>query len=95
MIRVTVNYPSGDDATFDHDYYASSHVPLAVEAWKPVRTEIDKGVSGPYVASVHFFFDSMADFQVAMGSDKTAEVQADVTNYTNITPLLQVSEIVG
>ncbi|MCB0994290.1 MAG: EthD family reductase [Acidimicrobiales bacterium] len=95
MIRVTVNYPSGDGTTFDHDYYANSHVPLAVEAWGPVRTEIDKGVNGPYVASVHFYFDSLEAFQGAMGSEKTAAVQADVTNYTNIAPILQVSEIVG
>ena len=52
MIKVTVTYPSGEGSTFDHDYYAGSHVPLAVKAWNPLRTEIDKGVSGPNVASV-------------------------------------------
>jgi uncharacterized protein (TIGR02118 family) len=95
MIRVSVTYPSGEGSTFDHDYYASTHVPMAVAAWSPVSTEIDKGVNGPAVAAVHFVFDSLADFQAAMGSPKTADIMADVANYTNISPSMQVSEIVG
>jgi uncharacterized protein (TIGR02118 family) len=95
MIRVTVSYPSGEGTTFDHDYYAATHVPLAASAWSPVKTEIDKGVNGPNVAAVHFYFDSLEAFQAAMGSPKTGDVMADVANYTNIAPVLQVSEIVG
>ena len=95
MIRVSVTYPSGEDTTFDHEYYAATHVPMCVAAWSPVKTEIDKGVNGPSVAAVHFYFDSLEAFQGAMGSPKTGDVMADVANYTNITPVLQVSEIVG
>ncbi len=95
MIRVTVGYPSGEGSTFDHDYYAETHVPLAVAAWAPISAEIDRGVNGPWVAAVHFTFQSMDAFNAAMGSPGTAGVMADVANYTNITPTLQVSEIVG
>lgn len=95
MIRVTVTYPSAEGTTFDHDYYAATHVPLCVSAWSPVKAEIDKGVDGPNVAAVHFTFDDLGAFQAAMGSPKTADVMADVANYTNIVPVLQVSEIVG
>jgi uncharacterized protein (TIGR02118 family) len=95
MIRVSVSYPSGEGSTFDHDYYAATHVPLAASAWNPVKTEIDKGINGPNVAAVHFYFDSLDAFQAAMGSPKTGDVMADVANYTNIAPVLQVSEIVG
>ena len=94
MIKVQVTYPSGEGTTFDHDYYASSHVPLAVKAWSPLRSEIDKGVSGPAVASVSFYFESMDAFQGALGKPETAEVMADVANYTNIEPVMQVSEVV-
>ena len=44
---------------------------------------------------MHLFFDSMDAFGAAMGSPGTAAIMADVANYTNITPVLQVSEIVG
>lgn len=92
MIRVSVLYPGGDDITFDHDYYRDSHVPLVSRVWKPAKSEIDKGVNGPYVAAVHLYFDSMEAFQAGMGAPETAEVMADVANYTNATPVLQISE---
>jgi uncharacterized protein (TIGR02118 family) len=95
QVRFSVFYPSADDATFDHDYYRDSHVPLAVEAWSPERTEIDKGVDGPYVAAVHFVFSSADAMQAALGSAQTGDVMADVANYTNITPVTQTSEVVS
>ncbi len=95
MIRLSVFYPSGEGSTFDHDYYRDNHVPLAVKAWGLDGAEIDKGVDGPYVAAVHFTFESMDALGAAMGSPGTAEVMADVANYTNIAPVLQTSEIVG
>ena len=93
MIRVSVLYPAGDDVTFDHDYYRETHVPLCTGTWD-VTAEIDKGINGPYVAGVHFFFETMDQFQAAMASEGTGAVMADVANYTNGTPLMQISEIV-
>jgi uncharacterized protein (TIGR02118 family) len=94
MIRLSVFYPSTEGATFDHDYYRTKHVPLAVKAWGLDSAEIDKGVDGPYVAAVHFRFDSPEALAAAMGNAGTAEVLADVANYTSIAPVLQTSEIV-
>jgi uncharacterized protein (TIGR02118 family) len=94
MIRVSVFYPDTEGATFDHDYYRDSHVPLAASTWKPDSVEIDKGVNGPNVAAVHFTFASMEAMGAAMAVEGTAAIQADVVNYTTITPVLQISEIV-
>jgi uncharacterized protein (TIGR02118 family) len=94
MIRLTVLYPTTEGATFDHDYYANKHVPLAVKNWGLSGAEIDKGVDGPYVAAVHFKFESLDDVAKAMASEGTGAVLADVANYTTITPVLQTSEIV-
>jgi uncharacterized protein (TIGR02118 family) len=95
MIRFSVFYPSGDGSTFDQDYYRDKHVPLAVKSWGLDGAEIDKGIDGPYVAAVHFTFESMDALSAAMGSPGTAEVMADMANYTNISPVIQTSEIVG
>ena len=95
MIRLSVFYPATEGATFDHDYYRDKHVPLAVKAWGLSGAEIDTGVDGPYVAAVHFIFDSMEAMGAAMASEGTGEVMADVANYTSITPVLQTSEIVS
>jgi uncharacterized protein (TIGR02118 family) len=94
MIRFSVLYPSGEGTTFDHDYYRDTHVPLCVSTWGLERFEIDKGLDGPYVAAVHFFFDSMEAMAAALAAEGTGAVLADVPNYTNITPERQVSEVV-
>jgi uncharacterized protein (TIGR02118 family) len=96
MIRLTVLYPKTEGATFDHDYYRDKHVPLACTTWglDPASAEIDKGVDGPYEAAVHFRFDDQAAMGAAMGSPDTGAVMADVANYTTITPVLQISEVV-
>ncbi len=94
MIRLTVLYPTTEGATFDHDYYRNEHVPLAVKTWGLKGAEIDRGVDGPYVAAVHFRFDSLEAMQAAMAAEGTAAVMADVANYTTIEPVLQTSQIV-
>jgi uncharacterized protein (TIGR02118 family) len=97
MIVFSVLYPKTDGATFDHDYYANSHVPLAIDAWglDAGQARIEKGLDGPYEAAVHFTFDSADALGAAMGSERTGEVMADVANYTTITPVTQMSEVVG
>ena len=95
MIRLSVFYPATEGAAFDHDYYANSHVPLAVTTWGLEGAEIDKGVNGPYVAAVHFTFDSLESMGAAMSAPGTADIMADVPNYTTIQPVMQTSEIVG
>ncbi len=94
MIRLSVFYPSTEGATFDHDYYQTKHVPLAIKTWGLDDAEIDKGVDGPYVAAVHFKFASPDALAAAMGSAGTGDVLADVANYTSIAPVIQTSEII-
>ena len=95
MIKLTVSYPNGEGTTFDHDYYAASHVPLCNAVFSPTKTEVEKGVDGPNAAGVAFYFESMEAMQAAFGNPKMGDVMADVANYTNIAPVMQVSEIVG
>jgi uncharacterized protein (TIGR02118 family) len=95
MIRMSVFYPAAEGATFDHDYYRDSHVPLCASVWNPVKAEIDRGVSGPNVAAVHIFFESQDAVDAAMGQPDTGKILADVANYTSITPVIQISEIVS
>jgi uncharacterized protein (TIGR02118 family) len=94
MIRMTVLYPVSEGATFDHDYYRDHHVPLAVRTWGLEGAEIDRGIEGPYVAAVHFRFESKEAMAAALSVAGSKDITADVPNYTSITPVRQVSEIV-
>ena len=95
MIRLSVLYPKTEGATFDHDYYRTRHVPLAVSTWSPEGAAIDKGMDGPYEAAVHFTFASADAMNAALAAEGTSEIMADVANYTTIAPVMQTSEVVG
>jgi uncharacterized protein (TIGR02118 family) len=94
MIRMSVLYPATEGHFFDHDYYRGHHVPLALQTWGLERAEIDRGVDGPYVAAVHFRFESLEAMTAAVSDGGSTVVTADVANYTNVTPVVQISEIV-
>lgn len=101
MIKLTVAYPSTQGARFDHDYYREKHCPLAHGLLGSERYEIDRGLSGavpgsppPFEAVAHFYFASLDAFQNGMAGGG-AELGADIPNYTDITPTIQVSEVVA
>src|ERR1700712_2990380 len=100
MIKFTVLYPYSEGSRFDHDYYKAKHVPMAQEKMSSVRYEIERGVSGPapgsqpaFHALVHFYFNSLDEFYAALAKGG-ADLGADVPNYTDVGPIIQVSEVV-
>jgi uncharacterized protein (TIGR02118 family) len=100
VIRVSVLYPNSEGKRFDEDYYLNKHMTMVAEklASAMVRYEIDKGIatpglSAPFVAGVHMFFDSLQSFQGAFGGN-AGPIMADIPNYTDIQPTIQISEVI-
>jgi uncharacterized protein (TIGR02118 family) len=104
MIRVSVHYSGKAGARFDHDYYRDKHMKLVRERLGGlglVRAEIDRGLAGgapgsaaPFACIGYLYFNSLDDFKKAMGAHGK-EFMADVPNFTDITPEVQISEVVG
>jgi uncharacterized protein (TIGR02118 family) len=95
MIRVSVFYAKSDDATFDLDYYKNTHMAIVRESFPDLeRIEVDNGLDGAFVAAGHLYFPTMEAMQASMGGPGAGAAMADVPNFTNITPSIQVSEIV-
>ena len=101
MIKVTVLYPNGSGAKFDMNYYVTRHMPLVRDRCAPECRSIaaESGVGGgapgspaPYIAVGHLTFDSVAAFQKAF-TPHLAEIMGDIPNYTNTSPVIQISEI--
>jgi uncharacterized protein (TIGR02118 family) len=101
MIKVSVMYPNTSDATFDIDYYCNTHMTLVVgllgETLK--SSHVDYGLAGgtpdepaAFIAMGHLIFDSVESFQNAFGPH-AEQIMADIPNYTNIEPQIQISEI--
>ncbi len=95
MIKLSVMYPAGDDGTFDMDYYKDKHMEILHRVLKPTRVEIDKGTDGqPFLAIGHFYFESAEALRAGMKNPDAAETVADIPNFTNTRPQMQISEVV-
>lgn len=100
MAVFTVLYPARDGAKFDHDYYNDHHIPLVKEAF--TRTGLNDvqvltGLSGggdapaPFVVIVNLAFRDAESMQTSLSGPRAAEVMADVANFTDIQPIVQIS----
>jgi uncharacterized protein (TIGR02118 family) len=102
MIKVSVMYPNTPGARFDHAYYRDKHMPLLKsrmgDACKSYT--VDKGIAGgapgspaPFIGMCHIFSDSVESFQAAF-APHAKEILGDIPNYTDLQPVMQISEVV-
>ncbi len=102
MIKVSVMYPFTDGMRFDHDYYRDKHMPLVKSKMGEhcKYYTVDKGLTGgspgtpaTYVGMCHIFCDSIESFQAGFGPH-AGEILGDIKNYTDASPVIQISEVV-
>jgi uncharacterized protein (TIGR02118 family) len=97
---LTVLYAWQADARFDFDYYQNKHLVMLAELYgkgvgkMQVRKGLRKGDgSAPaYIASVSIEIPSMEAFEAA-GKEHFPKLLADIPNYTNLTAVAQIEEI--
>jgi len=101
MVRVSVMYPNQEGARFDFDYYRQKHMELVRKSLKPyglIKTEVDRGISGgsdqpaPYLCIGHLYFESKEGYDKGM-AEVGRTLRGDIPNYTNLTPVRQINDI--
>jgi len=101
MIKVSIMYPNNAGSRFDMTYYCKTHIPMVQQklgtALKGVA--VDRGIGGeepgspaPYLALCHLLFESVEAFQASF-APHVKQFEADIPNYTNTQPTIQVSEV--
>jgi uncharacterized protein (TIGR02118 family) len=102
MIRIAAVYPRQKGKKFDMDYYIHTHLPVVWQKFSPwglKKIEVDHGVEKPggggsaFFAIGYLYFDSLADFQKCYAA-AGAEVVANISVYTDVTPMIQVGEVI-
>ena len=93
-------YPNQTGSTFDMEYYRNTHMPMAQRLLNATEFSIDQGIGGgmpgsaaPYLAIGHLLFDSLEAFQKTIVVNG-AELMADIPNYTNTSPVIQISQVI-
>jgi uncharacterized protein (TIGR02118 family) len=101
MIKVSIFYPNKPNGRFDVDYYVNVHMPMSIDKLGPAikSVSVEIGRSGPlpeqappYVALCHFVCDSPQAFYDAFLPHADL-LQGDMRVYTDIEPVIQISEI--
>ncbi|MEM8847597.1 MAG: EthD family reductase [Bacteroidota bacterium] len=100
--KISILYPSEEEKHFDMDYYSQKHMPMVASLFgdKLKHYFIDSGVSGrtpddpvTYVAVGGFYFEKLSDYKEAFGPN-AEKIRGDIPNYTNIQPIIQISQVI-
>src|SRR5277367_4283156 len=102
LIKVSIMYPYTEGKTFNMEYYETKHMPMvaALLGSNLVKYTIEKGLANgipnqplPFMAIGTFYVKSLSDYQAAIAPNISA-IRADFSNYTDIVPVILVSEVV-
>lgn len=102
LIKVSIMYPFAEGKTFNMEYYETKHMPMVAGflGSNLVKYTIEKGLASgipnqplPYMAIGTFYVKSLDDYQAAIAPNRDA-IRADFANYTNVAPIILVSEVV-
>lgn len=103
MIKVSVLYPNNGSSRFDMTYYVEKHVPMVkAKLGAALRNaSIDQGIAGAapgqppaFAVMANLYFESVDAFQAAFGPHAEA-IMADIPNYTNVAPTIQISNVLA
>ena len=101
-IKVSVLYPKASGKHFDMNYYSNNHVGLVSTLLGDavIGASVDKGLSSSvpgsdpeFEAIGNLYFESMDSFQNSFGPNAD-KIMGDLPNFTNIQPIVQISEVV-
>ena len=104
MTKISFLYPNSKGSRFDLEYYVEKHMPPSIDllcvhsGFRGVSVE--RGVSAgagreapPYIAVCNYLFKTSDDFLAAV-TPHMAQLRADMSNYTDIEPVIRLSEVV-
>ena len=103
MYILTITYPKSANASFDFDYFRSTHLPQVGQAFKPfglgyasvLRGEETLGGGDPaYFATTILSFATEEGARNAVASDAGKALADDIANFTSVTPVMQFNTAV-
>lgn len=101
MQCVTVLYRNAPDLRFDFDYYVRRHIPLIQKVFGKgiTRIELRKCLNSPdgsppeFLAVISIWLGDPDAYQAGLA--RSQELIADVPNFTNGQPVIQIGEVVA
>jgi uncharacterized protein (TIGR02118 family) len=101
MYKISVMYSYQEGAKFDFEYYQTTHIQLVQKHLKSfglIKTGVDKGISGggdeppPYICIGHLYFETRESYDKGI-AEVGSILRGDIPNFTDITPIRQISNV--
>ena len=103
MFNISSLYPKKPGYRFDFDYYLQQHMPMSIKKLSEAKgfrgVSVERGLDAAdpkmestYVAMCHYYFDTVEDFLAAF-MPHAEELQGDISNYTDIVPIIQINQV--
>ncbi|MEO8860123.1 MAG: EthD family reductase [Ginsengibacter sp.] len=99
MIKLTVLYGHPTDTAAFEQYYANTHVPLALQMKGYEKTELTKFMSAPdgtqaaFYRMAEFWFSSAEALQATMSSPEGQATAADLPNFATSGVIFLTGEV--
>ena len=103
MYILTITYPKTKGATFDFDYFRSTHLPEVGKAFGPFglgyasvlrgEEKVD-GKEPAYFATTILSFREEQGARDAVASDAAKALMDDIANFTSVKPVMQFNSAV-
>jgi uncharacterized protein (TIGR02118 family) len=103
MVVISVLYPKTGESHFDYDYYLQKHMPLVRSRLQPMGLTTDVLIRGtstldggqPGFELIGFLtFHSAEQVQAALAAFGK-EIIEDIPNFTNLSPLIQMNDLIS
>ena len=102
MVKLIIQYPREPGAFFDFDYYSNVHMPLGerlLSAYGLLGYEISRCTETVAGDEAALFCLTELRFNDAAGlrrglQEQGAQLKADFSNYTDISPVIMLAEVI-
>lgn len=103
MSVLTIVYANTGTGRFDPVYYVEKHMKMAAKIWGDTVESITiiKGLAAlpdgkpPFHAILNVVFKSAGAMGLALSGPEMPTLLEDVVNYTDVTPVVQLSEVLS
>ena len=102
LTKISILYPYAEGKTFDMAYYETRHMPMVAGLLGSnlVKYTIEKGVASgipntpmPFMAIGTFYVKSLNEYQSSIAPNREA-IRSDISNYTDVSPIIFISEVI-
>jgi uncharacterized protein (TIGR02118 family) len=103
MFNISFLYEKKEGAVFNEDYFINTHIPMVLKllsdkrGFKGVSVEVgldikEPNLASPFIAICQYYYDTIENFMNEYSYHEN-KISGDLVNYSDVKPIIQISQI--